>query len=112
MLSCIQSELSVFICFCSYIVRCIEWNGGKRAQMCSILFKEFTDEAAIAVFIMFTLHVCFAAYQEPFILLCEVIKPRDWDKMVPAQVTYFIFHISLFPSRFRIAKTSLEAVMR
>ena len=98
MLSCIQGELSVFICFRSYIVCCVEWDGGKRAQMCNIFFKKFTDEATIAVLIMFTLHICFATYQKLLILLCKVIKPGDWDKMVTAQVTYFIFHISLFPS--------------
>ena len=59
---------------------------------------QFTDEAAIAILIMFTLHICFAAYQELFILFCKVIKPGYWDKMITAQVTYFVFHISLFPS--------------
>ena len=50
MLSCIQGELSVSICFRSYIVCCVEWDGGKRAQMCNIFFKKFTDEATMLEF--------------------------------------------------------------
>ena len=79
--------------------------------MCNIFFKKFTDEATIAVLIMFTLHICFATYQKLLILLCKVIKPGDWDKMVTAQVTYFIFHISLFPSGVRVTEPDTEVVM-
>ena len=66
--------------------------------MCNIFFKKFTDEATIAVLIMFTLHICFATYQKLLILLCKVIKPGDWDKMVYGAGNLLYFHISLFPS--------------
>ena len=109
MLPLVQSKPTVFICPYRLKSGCVKARRRKREQSAPVLLKQLTDQAVFVVVLAF--HVLVAGTEKIGILFRERLELGDRNQLVTSEIAYLVFHISLFPARFRVHKDGFEAVM-
>ena len=105
----IHADLSITIGCKPFIPADVESLYRKIKEMLPVLFKQFADRH---LFFVMQFICLFDMFLQKFpVVDDDVVIMRRWDEQVPADSTNFVFNVSFFPARLRIAEPYAETVV-